>query len=138
MKCVQVCGYKYYFNGQNNSKSTLKLIKATVRIVNSTFVSNRKGSYTKCVTDYHCFDDGFIGGAIIATNSTIGIRQSKFEHNGAEFGGAIFAEQQSIINMSGNVFINNTATQDGGVLFLNNSRIRIEASDLHNNNATVG
>ena len=67
-------------------------------------MSNRKGSYRECVILFDpvhgYWGDGFIGSAIIATNSTVSISQSKFEDNRADFGGAIFAEQQSIINMS--------------------------------------
>ena len=82
--------------------------------------------------------DRFIGGAVIATNSTVDISQSTFEDNGADLGGVIFAEQHSIINMSGNVFVNNSATQDGGVLSADCSIIIIEASDYHDNSAAGG
>ena len=77
-------------------KRTVELIKTTAKIVNSTFVSNRKGSYRKfAVFDGYSTYDGFIGGAIIATNSTnITISQSKLEDNGAEYGGASICRQQ--------------------------------------------
>ena len=78
-----------------------------------------RGPYRKCVLydpDNRCYD-GFIGGAIIATNSTIDINQSKFEDNGANFGGAIFAEQSSIISMSDKAFIDNNAIVSAGALF---------------------
>ena len=132
------------FKGKDNSGTALDVIVTVAQIVNSTFVSNRKGSYRRCVmsSEQRCgdvFSNRFIGGAIIATNSTIDISQSKFEYNAADFGGAIFAEQHSIINMSsGNTFIYNNATQDGGVLCSYSSTITIEASEFCSNNATWG
>ena len=130
------------FKGQENSGTALELIETTAQIVNSTFVFNRKGIYRHCVEHYYpdsifrcIYDDGFIGGAIIATNSTIDVSQSKFEYNGADYGGAIFANQ-SIINMSGNVFINNSAMVDGGVLHSSRgSTLAIEGSEFQHNNA---
>ena len=84
------------FKGEENSGTALELIETTAQIVNSTFESNRRGLYRECavfVPVHGClFDDGFIGGAIIAINSTIDISQSKFEDNRADFGGAILAE----------------------------------------------
>ena len=125
------------FEGQHNSGTALELIETAAKIVNSTFVSNRKGSYRKfAVIDPwsgHTIDV-FIGGAIIATNSTnITISQSRFEDNGAECGGAIFADN-SIINVTGSVlFINNTAIGYGGVLYSNGSVITTINTSTFNN-----
>ena len=86
-------------------------------------------SYRECASVLfdHC-RKGFIGGAIIATNSTVCISQSKFKDNNAgEGGGAILAEKNSIINISGSMFVGNTA-MFGGVLALNSSTITIETS----------
>ena len=129
------------FVGQEDSGTTLELIETTVRIVNSTFLSNRKGLFRECATcifhpEYGCGFDGFIGGAIISTNSTVDISQSRFEDNGADFGGAIFATQDSIINTSFNVFVNNKAIIGGGALYSTSSNaITIEASDFYDNYA---
>ena len=132
------------FEGQENSSTALELIETTAQIVNSTFLSNRKGLYRKCVTfnQYGCIYnyyyyryDRFIGGAIIATNSTVDISQSRFKDNEADFGGAIFAEQDSIISMSSNMFVSNSASRYGGVLYSSSSTITIEASGFHNNSA---
>ena len=125
------------FKAQENSGTALELIQTTALIINCTFVSNRNGSFRQCPMydpEDGCSGDGFIGGAIIATNSIIGIDQSWFEDNGADLllGGAIFAEQHSIINMSGNVFVNNYA-YNGGVLLSNSSTTTMEASEFHNN-----
>ena len=127
------------FEGQENSGTALELIETAAQIINSTFLSNRKGSYGKCVfvPKYGCFFDGFTGGAIIATNSTVEINQSRFEDNGADLGGAIFAKQDSIINMSGNMFVSNSATNWGGVLYSDSNTITIEASEFQDNNGGV-
>ena len=132
------------FIGQEDSGTALELIDTAVQIVNTTFVSNRGGSYRQCVNFFAphvtCIHQSFafIGGAIIATNSTINISQSKFENNRAEVGGAIFAERQSNITMSGNLFFNNSADQDGGVLLSSLSTVTIEASDFRYNSAIFG
>ena len=65
------------FEGQENSETALELIQTTAQIVNSTFVSNRKGSFRK----YHgeIITCAFIGGAVIATNSVVSISQSMFK-----------------------------------------------------------
>ena len=52
-------------------------------------------------------------------------------------GGAIFAEEHGIINMSGNVFVNNNAFIRG-VLFSNRSTIILEASEFHDNTGGYG
>ena len=129
------------FEGQEKSSTALELIETTAQIVSSTFVSNNIESYKDCgiifgsELESSCVIAGFIGGAIIATNSTIDITQSKFEDNGADLGGAIFAEQGSIINMSGNVFVGNNASS-GGVLLSTFSSTIIEKSEFYGNNAT--
>ena len=109
------------FKGEGGSRTALKLIGTAAQIVNSTFVSNTMGSYRECAVLHngYCIK-GFVGGAIIATNSTtVTISQSNFEDNGAEFGGAIFADNRSTINLTDNVsFINNSAYLYGGVLLI--------------------
>ena len=131
------------FVGQENSGTALEVIETTVQIVNSTFLSNRNlGLFRECAIfdpEYGCRFDGFIGGAIIATNSTIEISQSRLEDNGADYGGAIFASQDSIINTSGNVFVSNKAIIRGGVVYsTSSSTIVIEASEFHDNYAGSG
>ena len=129
------------FQGQENSGTALELIRTTAQTINSTFISNRKGSYRKCVaimlgSKIYCLKDLFIGGAIIVINSRIDISQSKFENNRAEYGGVIFAELYSIININDTVFINNNAIGNGAVLYSFFSFTTIEASDFYHNSAT--
>ena len=99
-------------------------------------MSNRFGSYRESV-----FSAGFVGGAIIVTdNATVTISQSNFEDNGAEFGGAIFADNYSIINLIDDVsFINNFAENFGGVLYSNtlSGVVTINTSCTFSNNKAV-
>jgi predicted outer membrane repeat protein len=123
------------FEGRENSGTALELIGTTAQIVNSAFVSNRRGSYRESFQDDF---DVFVGGAIIATdNTTVTISQSKFEDNKADFGGAIFADNYSIINLTDNVsFVNNSADGFGGVLYSSTGVITtINASTFYNNTA---
>ena len=134
------------FKGQENSGTILELIETTAQIVNSTFVSNRKGSYRKClifVPEFGCLEDGFIGGVIIATNSTINISQSNFKYNGAEldvnnatsFGG-VLASFSSNITIEASEFHNNSATYGGVLASVSSNNITINASQFQNNSAT--
>ena len=107
------------------SETALKLIRTTTQIVNGTFVANGKRNCN--LYSMHCIGK-FIGGAIIAINSVIDISLSRFLGSTADSGGAIiYAEQQSIINMSGNIFINTNARE---VLYFNYNIIIIGASEL--------
>ena len=66
------------FEGQGNNGTALELIEITARIINSTFVSNRKGSYREHVfRQYGLYGRNSIGGAVIATNSTVDSYKSK-------------------------------------------------------------
>ena len=134
------------FKGQDNSGTALELIETTTQIVNSTFVLNKRGLYRETViiqiVKYVGIDfigsgrrsiRSSVGGAIIATKSTVNIiNKSTFEDNSANIGGAIFAEN-SIINLSGNVFVNNNADLYGGVLHSYSSIITIKGSDFQDN-----
>jgi predicted outer membrane repeat protein len=72
-------------------------------------------------------------------NTTVTISHSWFEDNKADYGGAIFADNYSIINLTDNVsFVNNSASI-GGVLYSNRGVITtINASTFYNNMATLG
>ena len=151
------------FRGQNNSETSLELIRTTGKIFNTTFVSNNKGKCRAYVLIGPQVANGptFVGGAIIGVHSVIDISQSTFESNKkVEIGGALFAEHGSFINVRNSIFINNQAWQGGvlhsscsnimiestgfvnnagsygGVLSSYNSNIRIETSDFHSNIAT--
>ena len=126
------------FIGHDNSGTALELIEITALIFNSNFTNNAIGSYRKClhpIYSYGCHS-GFVGGAIIATNSMININQTTFEYNGADFGGTIFAEQQSVINISHSTFTHNHANC-GGVLYSNSSSITIVKSNKFHTNSAI-
>ena len=132
------------FEGEQNtiSGTALELTDTRAQIVNGVFLTNRKGSYRHCPVyfshkQHSCLAAGFIGGAIIVTNSTIDIGHGKFEDNrAANYGGAIFAKQNSIIRISSSVFISNVANF-GGALFLYNSTIIVNASKFQSNAASA-
>ena len=128
-----------WFKGLEDWGTAMELIETTAQIVNSTFVSNRKGSYRCIIPDpeYGCLNDGSIGSAVIATQSKIDISQSTFKNNGADYGGALFIEY-SIINMIENEFIDNNATMWGGAVCLLFSAITIQTSKFDNNDAIFG
>ena len=97
------------FRGQ---ETALQLIETTAQIINCTFISNRNNT-------------------IIASHSYIDISQSIFENNGAPFliyGGAILAEQQSIININASTFIRNM-----GIVYSSNCIITLKESEFCNN-----
>ena len=74
------------FKGQNTSSTALEIVETAIQIVNSTFEQFVRGN----VQFYpHHFT---AGGLIIATDSEINISQCKFENNGANCGGVIYAE----------------------------------------------
>ena len=125
------------FKGQNNSGTALEIIKTTAQIVNSTFELNRKGNREPFIAmgkRFSIYTNGFVGGAIIATGCMIIISQSTFENNGAQSGGAIFAQQLSTIIIHNSIFTTNSAFC-GGVLFSLGSIIIIKASEFGNNTA---
>ena len=128
------------FNGQNTSGTALEIIKTATWIVNSTFKFNRKG--------YNVWRNSLsshAGGAIIATDCEININHSKFINNQAKYGGAIFAQNHSIIVIHDSIFINNSAG-DGvpfswsstikSILYSLESTITIKLSKFDHNIAT--
>ena len=106
---------------QENSGMALELIEATAEIINCTFSLNRYG-------------------AIIAAHSDINISQSIFEKNGAHHfnlhNGAIFVEQQSIINIIACAFVSNSAQI--GVIYSRSCSITIKMSEFYGNNVSYG
>ena len=131
------------FKGGVDSGTALELIETTAQIVNGTFVSNRMGkSKVVRVPDY--FTD-LVGGAIIATHSKIDISHSDFENNGAEVGGAIFAEQGSNITMSNTIFIGNQGIHNhnpflgaGGAMYQTDSIVTMTNCHFEYNTASTG
>jgi hypothetical protein len=62
---------------------------------------------------------GTNGGALYIDNSTIFVRDCRFEGNQAGFGGAVFIDTPGSAPLfSQNAFVNNTALQSGGALYI--------------------
>ena len=121
------------FRGQGNSGTALQLIETTAQIINCTFSSNRNG-LVKFFSVYGYHYNQLLGGTIIAIHSNIDINQGIFENNGAhdlDYGGTIYAEQQSVVTINDSTFINNSALF--GILFLIGSNITTEQSRFEYN-----
>ena len=122
------------FKGQNTSNTALEIVETAIQIVNSTFEQFVRGN-----VQFYSHINFTIGGLIIATASEINISQCKFENNGAQFGGVIYAEQHSIIVINNSIFTNNSALFTGGVLYSWRSNIvKITASKFDGNMAMEG
>ena len=136
------------FKGQENSGTALKLIETTAQIVNSTFVSNRKGvlyssSSTITIEESEFHNNSATDGEVTVLysyNSTITIEESEFHNNSATCygrGGGVLCSFRSTITIEEREFRNNSATYGrGGVLASSSSTITIEESEFHNNSAT--
>jgi hypothetical protein len=127
------------FRGQGNSGTALELINTTAQIINCTFLSNSNGKIQHIFSHYYRSSyTRRVGGAIIANHSQVNISHSIFENNGAlhyylQYGGAIFAEQQSTININASTFINNSGLY--GMLYSSSGNMKIEASEFFDNKA---
>jgi predicted outer membrane repeat protein len=124
------------FRGQENSGTALELINTTAQIINCTYSSNRNGKVQYIPSRYYGGSyTRRVGGAIIASHSKVNISNNIFENNGvlhyfSDYVGAIYAEQQSIININASVFINNSGH---GMLYSSSGSMKIEASEFINN-----
>ena len=65
------------------------------------------------------------GGAIYTSHSHITISESKFNKNAAEYGGAIFCEDSSLINVIDSSFNRNRADFGGAMAILGRSAVQI-------------
>ena len=128
------------FKGKNESETSLELIETTATIVNCTFLANRKGKMKFVEVGFNLlFGPEPVGGAIIITSSIIDIARSTLEGNQlqAGYGGAIFVEKHSAINLNHVTFVNNFG-EYGGVLYSASSSVTINACNFVRNTATYG
>ena len=101
------------FEGQNSSSTALEILETNLKVMNSSFLSNRVG---RChsIYDIKVSSNVFyrVGGAIFVKMSNVSIVNSTFLNNSAEVGGAIYSNGHEInhINISKSTFINNQAT----------------------------
>ena len=126
------------FQGQGNSGTALELTETTAQIFNCRFLSNKRGKYIQFWETLNQVY-GRVGGAILASNSSVNISQSHFEGNVAEYGGAMYVERSSVVHIKNSLFIRNNGTRyGGGVAYSYISSIMIESSTLLYNTASSG
>ena len=118
---------------QNHIETAVKLNNSSAYITNTSFLSNSAG---------YSYYDNKVGGAMMATESTITIANSTFRDNSAERGGAVFAELQSRIRVFDSEFVDNRVTSSnssesiGGALYVvNSSHLLAINCRFHNNSA---
>ena len=110
--CDQLTVEGSTFIGRNGSGSALEVIRTSAYIVNSSFISNRGGSYRGPIkepfnlTSLSVF--AFVGGTMISNQSDIIIVNSLFEGNCAEMGGAIFLTGDSNLTVTTTFLVNNS------------------------------
>ena len=131
------------FEGKGESGTALELIETTATITNSMFISNTHGMFRG--NDSLHSNDFWAGGAIIATHSKITIKNSVFERNKAEVGGAIYAENDCIVAIEDTTFVDNQALVQsstveaslamGGVVYQESGSVRISNCLFTNNSA---
>jgi len=68
------------------------------------------------------------GGAIFLNNSTAEIRNSIFDNNSAESGGAIFVYNESTVTIDNSEFTRHTAAGQGGAIYADTSTLAISRS----------
>ena len=102
----------YTFEGQNSSSTALEILETNLKVMNSSFLSNRVGRchsiYDTKVSSYVFYR---VGGAIFVKMSNVSVVNSTFLNNSAEVGGAIYSVGHEInrINISNSTFIKNQA-----------------------------
>ena len=142
------------FDGQLNAITALHFIESNSQVINCTFTSYRKGTFRESLRtlvvlnsspDFsHTFgsNSATVGGAIIATHSTVHVSNSDFYDNSAQAGGAIFAEMDSKITIMDSHFMNNTfipVNSIGGAVHIEDSTASIGGdSSFSNNQAFAG
>ena len=148
--CDQLTIEGSIFIGRNGSRTALEVIKTSAYIVNSSFISNRGGSYHGLSHIKEPFNPSvsvfaFVGGAVISNQSDVIIVNGLFKGNHAEMGGAIYLTMASNVTIINSVLKSNTADKFhtsklsytyGGALFSENGNAMTKSSitsmDLHN------
>ena len=143
------------------STTALEIVDTTTQILNCTFAYNKGGKYRETIKlleavnnspDFaYTYDSasGWIGGAIIATHSSVTISQSYFTYNSAQVGGALYAEMNSKISIVNCTFISNdcgpecpdfflSGAATGGSVFVEESTITLTEDRFFYSAAVVG
>lgn len=129
-----------------NSKSPLTIIKSSVSVSGTRFLSNLgnyRWNFRRLLEhrDQILTASESVGGALITSDSNINIENCHFIGNNASFGGAIFSEFGSHITISSSNFINNHAYNcisghcSGGALLVDNRSIVVIIRSVFQSNA---
>ncbi len=137
------------FNGQSKALTALHFVESNSQIINCTFTSYTNGTFRESLRtlvvlnsspDFsHTFgsNSATVGGAIIATRSTIHVSDSDFSDNSAQAGGAIFVEMGSEVTILDSRFVNNTfmpLNSIGGAVHIEDSTASIGGHSLFSSN----
>lgn len=137
------------FDGQSKALTALHFVESSSQIMNCTFTLYRNGTFRESLRtlvvlnsspDFsHTFgsNNATVGGAIIATHSTVHVSDSDFSDNSAQAGGAIFAEIGSEITIIDSHFVNNAfipINSIGGAVHIEDSTASIGGDSLFSNN----
>ena len=87
----------------------------------------------------NCFFQEGQNGALAVVDSTLTLQESRFENNSANStrGGGVFMKNCTA-NVSGNVFVNNSASEGGGGVYMENSIVSFDSNCFENNTANHG
>ena len=121
----EIINCSFINNQANNAGGAIYLSNSNINITNCTF-SNNMG--------YGLFVQG---GAIYATyNSAVNAANTKFYHNNADCGGAIFAFNFTDLNINHCDFFENIANYYGGSIY-SDSVIKVNHSNFYSNKAKL-
>ena len=110
------------FRDGNGLGSAIQLTQTNTKIMRSSFMFNTFGILQPFLSG-----TANVGGALIVTNSNLGISHSHFIGNNAQLGGALFLQERSNVSVNDSMFANNTATHcngdqcHGGAMFFRSS-----------------
>lgn len=141
------------FQGQNGTKTALTMESTIATITNSCFESYTVGTCRGSIEisrDRELFSH--VGGAIVATESSIIIKWSSFVENSADIGGAIFCEKgtnitiiESTIAENQGCLVDNDSLCFGGAIHCENGIMEMSSaqifllnSEFYSNSATHG
>ena len=105
-----------FFIGNENSGTALNIIQSNAVFIDCFFLSNRVGTYHGPIlilenqeepsyTNFTLY--AFVGGALIANQSSVSLVGSKFEKNHAGIGGAVFSTLGSQVSVINSTFTEN-------------------------------
>ena len=136
------------------SGTALEVVRSTALLQDCLFTKYYHGTYRWTISSipYDTFSmhrtKKWIGGALIITSSNVTIVEGNFTENRAQIGGAIYAENHSLITITKSSFIFNTAnsslytpdqTAAGGALYaINNCSVYVHESYFHRNEVYYG